>query len=292
MPTTDTIVNNLIINKLTKAQYDQIENPSENELYLVPDEIDNTPTSGSENYITSGGVYTALQNKVSKDELSAQAYLQSESDPVFTASAAHDITSSDINSWNDKVSKAELSAQGYITSFTETDPVFTASAAYGITSSDITNWNAKVSKSDLSAQAYLTSHAQHKLTIATGTTTPNSGNNITFIESLTGTTTATDGDLTLTPTKKTITIPSAANNATITIQKGGTTVDSFTTDASSNKTINIPNELPSYSSSDFGKVLSVNSSGQLVWITPVSIYTGSGTPSNSLGNNGDIYLQS
>ena len=54
----------------------------------------------------------------------------------------------------------------------------------------------------------------------------------------------------------------------------------------------ITNELPTYSSSDSGKVLSVNSSGQLVWITPVSIYTGSGDPSNSMGNDGDIYLQS
>jgi hypothetical protein len=137
----------------------------------------------------------------------------------------------------------------------------------------------------------LTEHAQHKLTIATGTTTANNGNSITFIESLTGTTTATSGDLTLTPTKKTITIPSAANNSTITIQKGGTTVNSFTTNASSNKTINIPNELPAYSSSDSGKVLSVNSSGQLVWISPAMIYSGNDAPSNSQGNNGDIYLQ-
>jgi hypothetical protein len=59
-------------------------------------------------------------------------------------------------------------------------------------------------------------------------------------------------------------IPAAANNATITIQKGGTNVDSFTVNASSNKSINIPNELPSYSASDSGKILSVNSSGQLV----------------------------
>lgn len=86
-------------------------------------------------------------------------------------------------------------------------------------------------------------------------------------------------------------LPAAANNATITIQKGGTDVDSFTVNASSNKTINIPNELPSHSSSDNGKILSVNSSGQLAWITPVSIYTGSSTPSDSQGVNGDIYLQ-
>lgn len=36
---TDTTVNNLIINKLTKAQYDAIASPSDTELYLVPDGI-------------------------------------------------------------------------------------------------------------------------------------------------------------------------------------------------------------------------------------------------------------
>ena len=183
----------------------------------------------------------------------------------------------------------------------------------------------------------ITSHAKHKLTTTNGTATSASGT-ITYVESLTGTTTATDGDLSLTATRKTITVPSApgtlnttattaqntaasealsgsitlhkvaktgtysdligtptiptVNNSTISIQKGGTAVDSFTTNASSAKTINIPNELPSYSSSDSGKVLSVNSSGQLVWITPAQIYSGSGTPSNSTGNNGDIYVQS
>ena len=49
--------------------------------------------------------------------------------------------------------------------------------------------------------------------------------------------------------------------------------------------------VPSHSSSDSGKVLSVDSNGNLVWITPVSIYTGSGTPSQNFGNDGDIYLQ-
>ena len=60
---TDTTVNNLIINKLTKAQYDAIANPSDTELYLVPDEIDSTPTQNSTNPVTSGGVYQALQGK-------------------------------------------------------------------------------------------------------------------------------------------------------------------------------------------------------------------------------------
>lgn len=135
----------------------------------------------------------------------------------------------------------------------------------------------------------LTEHAKHKLTTTNGTATSASGT-ITYVESLTGTTTATDGDLAITATRKSVTIPTV-NNSTISIQKGGTAVDSFTTNASSAKTINIPNELPSYSSSDSGKILSVNSSGALVWITPSAIYSGSGTPSNGTGNNGDVYLQ-
>lgn len=182
----------------------------------------------------------------------------------------------------------------------------------------------------------ITSHATRKLT-ATNSTATAGGSTITYVESLTGTNTATSGDLTVTATRKTVTIPSApgtlktnnttaqtasaseslsgtinlhkvaktgtysdligtptiptVNNSTISIQKGGTAVDSFTTNAASAKTINIPNELPTYSSSDSGKILSVNSSGALVWITPSYIYSGSSAPSNSTGNNGDLYLQ-
>lgn len=242
---------------------------------------------------------------------------------------------------------------GYITGYTETDPVFSASAAAGISSSDITNWNGKTSNTgtitsvkmngstvsssgEADLGTVITSHAKHKLTATNGTATSTSGT-ITYVESLTGTNTATDGDLTVTATRKTVTIPSApgtlktnnstaqtisasesltgtinlhkvaktgtysdligtptiptVNDSTISIQKGGTAVDSFTTNAASAKTINIPNELPSYSSSDSGKILSVNSSGALVWIIPSYIYSGSSAPSSSTGNNGDVYLQ-
>jgi len=61
MPT-DTKVNDLKINVLSEAQYEQIQSPSNTELYLVPETIDTTPTSGSTNPITSGGVYSALQS--------------------------------------------------------------------------------------------------------------------------------------------------------------------------------------------------------------------------------------
>ena len=48
--------------------------------------------------------------------------------------------------------------------------------------------------------------------------------------------------------------------------------------------------VPSYSSADNGKILMVVN-GALAWVNPTTIYTGTGTPSSSQGNNGDIYLQ-
>ena len=68
MPT-PMITNSLKINKLTKAQYDSIQSPSETELYLVEESIDTTPTNGSENPVTSGGVYTALSGKEDKVDI-------------------------------------------------------------------------------------------------------------------------------------------------------------------------------------------------------------------------------
>lgn len=72
MPT-DTNVDSLVINKLTKAQYDDIQSPSETELYLVEESIDTTPTNGSDNPVSSGGVYTALQGKADTSSLATVA---------------------------------------------------------------------------------------------------------------------------------------------------------------------------------------------------------------------------
>lgn len=74
-----------------------------------------------------------IPTKVS-ELINDEGYMTSytETDPVFAASAAAGIQSSDIENWNNKLD-----------SFTETDPVFSASAAAGISAEDITNWNNK-----------------------------------------------------------------------------------------------------------------------------------------------------
>lgn len=272
--------------------------------------------------------------------VSGWGYIKSytETDPVFSASAAAGISSSDITNWNGKTSNtgtitsvkmngSTVSSSGeadlgtvitshathalnatngtasavnqgteitYVESITGTSTATSGDLSVSTTRKKVTIPTA-VTESTVSGWGFtknagtLTEHAKHKLTATNGTATSASGT-ITYVESLTGTNTATDGDLTVTATRKTVTIPTV-NDSTISIQKGGTAVDSFTTNASSGKTINIPNELPSYSSSDSGKILSVNSSGALVWITPSYVYSGNNAPNNNIGNNGDIYLQ-
>jgi hypothetical protein len=48
--------------------------------------------------------------------------------------------------------------------------------------------------------------------------------------------------------------------------------------------------LPSVTSSDNGKILQVVE-GEWAVVSPLTLYSGTGEPDNSQGNNGDIYLQ-
>ena len=76
--------------------------------YRIPG-VDTVPTSGSDNVVTSGGVY----DKINDESL---------------------VISAALNDLNDRLSEIE-----------ETDPIFSVSPAANITSSDITNWNSKTS---------------------------------------------------------------------------------------------------------------------------------------------------
>ena len=123
---------------------------------------------------------------------------------------------------------------GFITGYTETDPIFSASAASGITSSDITSWNNKSTFSgnynDLTNKptipdelSDLSDDSTHRLVTDTEKTTWNNKSNFS----------GSYNDLTNKPTIPTV------NDATLTIQKNGTTIDTFTANASSNKTVNV-----------------------------------------------------
>ena len=266
----DTIVDNELVIAVALTDLDE-------RITIITDTYVSTEALAQQAYITQAQLsensyltqHQSLANYVTKAMLSAQAYLMTETDPVFTASAAHGISSSDISNWNDKVSKAELSAQGYITTFQETDPMFVASAAYSITFDNIENWDAKVSKTELSSQSYLQSFTETDPVFVASAAYGITSSNITSWNNKV-----------------------SANNSTITIQKNSSTVDTFTTNQSSAKTINIPvNELPTVTSSDNGKVLMVVNGAWAV-VDPIRIYGGSEEPSNQNGNNGDIYLQS
>ena len=177
----------------------------------------------------------------------------------------------------EKVSKTELSNQsyitqtilnnaGYISSFTETDPTV-PSYVKGITEANISSWTNKVSN----VQADWNT---------------SSSNDQSYI-------------------KNKPSIPSAVTESTVSgwgftknigtlTSESDPTVPSYVKGILQQDITNWNNKanLPSYSLSDSGKLLSVNSSGQLVWIVPATIYTGSDDPLSGLGNNGDIYLQS
>ena len=83
----------------------------------------------AQSYITNADLpdysntYQAIGDYVTQTDLSSAGYLTSETDPVFSASVAYNITQSDVNRWNNGVTpdlssyvtKSELSAQSYIT---------------------------------------------------------------------------------------------------------------------------------------------------------------------------------
>lgn len=58
----DTNVNQLVINKMTKQEYDNLSQVSDTELYLVEEQVDSVVTQNSTNPVQSGAVYEAIQD--------------------------------------------------------------------------------------------------------------------------------------------------------------------------------------------------------------------------------------
>lgn len=163
-----------------------------------------------------------------------------------------------------------------LTSFTETDPVFSASVAADISSTDISNWNGKqaalVSGTNIKTVNGNSLLGSGDITISGGSSSYNdltnkpqiNGNELSGNKTaaqLGFATVATSGsynDLSNKPSIPTV------NNGTLTIQKNGSTVATFTANQSGGSTANI---------------------------TVPGVYNGTGAPASTLGSDGDIYIQ-
>ena len=179
--------------------------------------------------------------------------------PTKTSQLTNDsgyITSANVPT---KVSELQNDS-GYITDYTETDPVFSASAAAGITRSNITNWNkaVKYHSWDTSNNLYKVSYNNSvAILLEVGTdgkvdidNLPTESNIATQSNTI-PTTRAVYSALSnkqdkITSSNKldyslvsnTPTIPTV-NNGTLTIQKNGSNVSTFTANQSGNSTANI-----------------------------------------------------
>lgn len=235
-------------------------------------------------------------NYYTKTDIDNAGYISTETDPIYSASPAAGITSTDISTWNSKTDNV-----GTITGITmngsskgtsgvvdlgtvvtsETDPIYSASAASGITASDISNWNSKTdnvgtitgitmnnTSKGTSGVVDLGTVITSETQLSKGATTGN-GNAVTDI-------TVSNHEITLTK-----------GSTFLTAHQDIKTINNNTLVGTGNVTIN---ELPTVSSTDNGKILQVVN-GTWSLVSPITLYSGTGTPNNSQGNNGDLYMQ-
>lgn len=258
---------------------------------------------------------------ISKTELESQAYATSAN--VFNNYTSYTyieqrLGNIDLSTY---VSKTELDNQAYATkTYTaETYPTYTYIYTYieqRLGSIDLTNY---VSKIELTNESYLSStyfdDAYTDIRTRLTTLELNSGNGGSGTTAEGGITSIVFNGTAASISGSVATITSPIYDSQITLQMNNATVDTFTVNTQSNKTINlgnvvVPNDLnnyvsktelnnagyitsglPSVTSSDNGKILMVVN-GVWTLISPATIYSGNATPSNANGNNGDIYIQS
>ena len=104
-------------------------------------------------------VTTDLTGYATETWVGQQGYLTSftETDPVFTQSAAYNVRTEDITAWDTAYGWGDHSEAGYLTSYTETDPIYTASSWY-TTTNNSTNWNTAYGWGNHASAGYLTSY--------------------------------------------------------------------------------------------------------------------------------------
>ena len=244
-----------------------------------------TLQSGSTVEFSVADLVSGLQSEItSTNKLSADLIADGTTNKVVTASEK--------TTWNGK--QDALTNADVLTGITSTkvsnwDNAATNSHTHsnksvldGISSTDITNWNSK------------TDNVGTVTGVKMNGTTNNPTNGVVDLGTvITSETTLSKGSTSGSGNAVTdITV----SGHQITLTKGTT----FLTQHQSIKSLNgtalagtgniTLTGVPAFSASDNGKILGVVN-GQLAWVTPTTIYTGSGTPSSSTGNDGDIYLQ-
>jgi hypothetical protein len=124
----------------------------------------NGPTTGSLTFTLANVTSATINgnNIATEGWVGSQGYLTSftETDPVFTASAAGGITGTQVTNWDTAYGWGNHASAGYLTSFTETDPVFVASTAYTIDSTDVSNWDTAYGWGNHASAGYLTSFTE------------------------------------------------------------------------------------------------------------------------------------
>ena len=183
-----------------------------------------------------------------------------ETDPVFTASAAGSITSTQVSNWDTAYGWGDHAQAGYLTAYTETDPVFTASEAANITSTDTTNWDTAYGWGDHAQAGYLTTVALNDISDVNLSTAPTDGEALIW-DSLNSYWKAAPA---ISPTGS-YTVSGLTVNSSISFRSGITSFNYITINTPSSITTGYSLTLPPNDGNN-GQVLSTNGSGFLSWI--------------------------
>lgn len=200
----------------------------------------------------------------------------SSSEALSSSISLHKISKT--GSYNDLLNKPDFATVATSGSYTDLSNKPTIPAAPGIL-----NTNNSTAQTTSVSEALSGSISLHKIS--------KTGSYNDLLNKPNFATVATSGSYTDLSNKPTI---PTVNNGTLTIQKNGTSVGTFDANQSGNTTINIveTQELPNVDNNDNGKILVVqNGSWVKGNISMQRYYAGAAVPSESLGTDGDLYLQ-
>ncbi len=296
--------------------------------------------SGSYNDLTNKPTIPTVPTNVSAFT-NDSGYLTSytETDPIYSASAAAGITTVDISNWNAKSDfsgsyedltnkptiptvptnvSAFTNDAGYLTSFAETDPVFAASAAAGISASDISNWNGKTNNTGTvtSVRVQATSPVQSSTNTAQSTTlnttislasgygdtqnpyasktakyvlaAPNAQNGVPTFRALVASDLPSIGNITNAGDITTTATIASGDRLIINDESASKIINSSITFGTNTKQYLANNGTWQNAYDDTALAARVSALENLEWAT---YYSGRSNPSDSQGQNGDIYLQ-